>query len=145
MSLETGFYVIHNEGTVIGRRLGESFSSSPKAIIKHRKETLNRQGVWKVEKVGPDVYTLSTQGAYTSKIEGRVYAILLLEPPPEKWIIEPVPQHGNNKYIILSETRQKGWVAPYEDTEPVNVRSLVSTCSPPSFYTPDEVFEITPA
>ncbi|KAJ3812725.1 hypothetical protein F5876DRAFT_74602 [Lentinula aff. lateritia] len=80
------------------------------------------------------------------------------------WIVEPVPQHGENSYmyviamtlssplrdlltpLLLSITtpdRTSGWVAPTEIDEQIACRPLIVMPTFPPRYPPNEVFEIT--
>ncbi|KAF9523925.1 hypothetical protein CPB83DRAFT_774718 [Crepidotus variabilis] len=89
---------------------------------------------------------ISTGGAPTAVIDGKLFSILLEVPPGEKWTVEAVPQSGPNRYIVVTQDKSAGWVL--NDNEPetqITVRPLVIGPSDPPFYPDNQVWEIVPA
>ncbi|KAJ3826485.1 hypothetical protein F5880DRAFT_1610175 [Lentinula raphanica] len=111
MSLVSGRYIIHNGDNTVGRRSAEDLSFLPKQIVlTPRDQETNRV----FEKTGnqENEYTIKSFGSPTAHIDGLVVALLTDYVPATQWIVEQIPQHGDNAYIILTPERELGWVAP---------------------------------
>lgn len=73
-----------------------------------------QRAVWDIEALGDDKYILNTRNAPTAAIEGLIFAVLLDEPAPTKWLIRlNLNSRTSRSYNILdSEDSSKGWVFP---------------------------------
>ncbi|KAF9254240.1 hypothetical protein L218DRAFT_968323 [Marasmius fiardii PR-910] len=155
MPLTTGLYSVVTKHYPIGRSAHENTSMEPKLILKHPKDTpISDCGAWFVKQIEPgsDRYTLSNKDGYTCKIDDKVFAIMEDKDnntPPEEWIIMEVPQHGPNKYIIMANNKQTGWIAPEGapksgDVMPIDVIPIPCDDSNPPMYLPRATFIFTP-
>ncbi|KAJ4476139.1 hypothetical protein C8R41DRAFT_846549 [Lentinula lateritia] len=100
MSLSTGLYIIQNGDNIVGRQFAEDRSLLPKKIV------LSPNGsnsTWVFEKSGDGVneYIIKSNGSPTAHIENDVFAILMDVGGIMNWIVEPVPQHGENSYMYV--------------------------------------------
>ncbi|WP_448268506.1 I66 family serine proteinase inhibitor [Nostoc sp. DSM 114159] len=84
-------------------------------------------------------YILNTGGANTSAIESKVYAVLLEEPPVEKWLITSIPASGDDVVIIQTNDGSKAWAAPSQVEAQVTVEPLN-----PNSPAPNQLFRIVP-
>ncbi|KAF9524449.1 hypothetical protein CPB83DRAFT_838895 [Crepidotus variabilis] len=84
---------------------------------------------------------ISARGSFTAAIDNKLFAILENAPPAENWIINKVPQAGENKYIISKGDGSAGWVNGVSTQ--VSVTPLYVSPSFPPYYPPNEVWEIT--
>ncbi|KAK7047234.1 hypothetical protein VNI00_006900 [Paramarasmius palmivorus] len=140
MSLESGLYIIKNQGKYIGRNLAEDMSLLPKRIVTLPESVQAPR--WEVEKKDDNKYILKCQKDATVQFDNLVWAALLPEPLPEKWCIEHVPHHGQNAYVILRENREQGWVVTSEEAyQQIGSKPLIVGLSEPPFYPPNEHFE----
>ncbi|KAJ4473845.1 serine protease inhibitor [Lentinula aciculospora] len=138
MSLETGRYLIHHGDKVVSRRFAEDRSLRPKRI--DLLDPSDREITWIIEKSG-DEYILNNRGAPTAHIEDNVFALLIHQESATKWIIEAVPRHGKNAYIIKTSDG-KGWVAPDKVGEQIIYRPLIVGPSEPPTFPLNQVFQI---
>ncbi|KIK52268.1 hypothetical protein GYMLUDRAFT_251405 [Collybiopsis luxurians FD-317 M1] len=157
-------YLILNSSRPVGRPLAEDKSNHPKPIkllatSAHQDEirvshpspqyrclSLTVEVQWVLEG-NPHGYIAKIRGDPTApgpppKPNDKVFALLLEEEIPEEWILEPVPQHGVNHYIILTHDRQRGWVTPKEEDGQISCRPLIATMSIPPQYESGAVFEL---
>ncbi|KAJ3711040.1 serine protease inhibitor [Lentinula raphanica] len=141
MSLETGRYIIYNREYAVGRRLAEDLSLAPKEIVLTSQE---QQTTWIFEKTGnqENEYSITSNHSPTAHIEGYVFALLTEFFSATKWIVERVPQHGDNAYIILTPGRDQGWTAADDIYDRITVGPLITTNSYPPQYHPKSVFQI---
>ncbi|KAK7448420.1 hypothetical protein VKT23_013683 [Stygiomarasmius scandens] len=142
MSLPSGTYIIRNGDKNVGRRLAEDKSLLPKQVVLLPD---GQDSTWEIENIGNDGYLLKNRNSPTANINDQVAALLIDQESAEKWHLEAVPQHGENRYIITTQDQSKGWVAPEESNEQIKCQPLISTRSFPPLYLPTEVFEIVPA
>ncbi|KAK7448421.1 hypothetical protein VKT23_013684 [Stygiomarasmius scandens] len=142
MPLESGTYTIRSCEFNIGRPLAEDRSLLPKRIVVLPEE---QTSVWEIEKISTDTYFLKNQNSPTGNIDNKVAALLIMQEDAVKWRIEAIPQHGHNRYIIITEDRSKGWVASDEPFEQVKCQPLIVGPSVPPFYPQTEIFEIVRA
>ncbi|KAK7047233.1 hypothetical protein VNI00_006899 [Paramarasmius palmivorus] len=143
MSLESGLYIIRNIDKAVGRKQAEDRSLLPKRVVVLPPSVEDPK--WEIQKEDSNRYILKVQGAPTANIDRLVFALLQDEESAEKWRIEAVPQHGENRYIITTQDQNEGWVAPEETDDQVKCQPLVATKSLPPQYLPTEVFEIVRA
>ncbi|KIK55782.1 hypothetical protein GYMLUDRAFT_175073 [Collybiopsis luxurians FD-317 M1] len=131
-------WVILNNGRYVGRPLHEDKSLNPKPIM-----ILPRDA--KPEEIGGN-HIAKIRGAPTAPgfppVPGdMVFALLVDKDKAERWQFVSVPQHGENRFIIVGNDH-KGWIAPQEEYEPINYNHLLVIPTDPPRYTPNEVFEI---
>ncbi|KAJ3966001.1 hypothetical protein EV361DRAFT_605325 [Lentinula raphanica] len=101
MSLVSGRYIIHNGDNTVGRRSAEDLSFLPKQIVlTPRDQETNRV----FEKTGnqENEYTIKSFGSPTAHIDGLVVALLTDYVPATQWIVEQIPQHGDNAYMFAT-------------------------------------------
>lgn len=83
-------------------------------------------------------YILKAIGAPTAVLDGKVYAFLVEEQPPEKWVITPVPASNEGVVTIQTSDRSKAWTVPSDqEQEQITVEGLNSN-SP----APNQIFRI---
>ncbi|KAJ3836904.1 serine protease inhibitor [Lentinula raphanica] len=141
MSLETGRYFIFNRDYAVGRRRAEDLSLLPKHIVLTPRK---QETTWIFERTGDreNEYTITSNGSPIAHIDGLVVALLTKMFSATKWIVERVPQHGENAYIILNPEREQGWIAPEDFDDQVTVGPLIATRSYSPHYLSNSVFEI---
>ncbi|KAJ3745630.1 serine protease inhibitor [Lentinula detonsa] len=141
MSLETGRYIITSGDYAVGRRSSEDRSLLPKGIFLTSKDW---ESSWVFEKSGnqQDEYTIKSNGSPIAHIDGVVVAVLTDLFSATKWIVEAVPQHGDNAYIITTPEHDQGWVSSEEVGQQISVKPLIAAPSFPPHYLPNEVFQI---
>ncbi|KAJ3861654.1 serine protease inhibitor [Lentinula novae-zelandiae] len=100
MSLSTGLYIIQNGDNIIDRRFAEDRSLLPKTIVL---SPTGSNSTWVFEKSdnGSNEYIIKSYGSPTAHIENNVFAILMNVSGITNWIVEPVPQHGENSYMYV--------------------------------------------
>ncbi|KAF8826019.1 serine protease inhibitor [Lentinula edodes] len=141
MSLSAGLYIIRNGDNIVGRRFAEDRSLLPKKIVL---SPSGSNSTWVFEKCGngSNEYIIKSNGSPTAHIEDNVFAILMDVGEITNWIVEPVPQHSENSYIITTPDRTSGWVAPTEIDEQIACKPLIVMRTFPPRYPPNEVFQI---
>ncbi|THU82753.1 serine protease inhibitor [Dendrothele bispora CBS 962.96] len=142
MSLESGIYTIRNRDNNVGRSLTEDRSLGPKRILLLPQDVKPEEIKWEIEKLDHNSYTLKIRDAPTANIDNLVFALLINKGEAEKWRIEAVPQHGENRYIITTQDKKDGWVAPDAPDEQIICKPLTATKSQPPQYLPTEFYEI---
>ncbi|KAJ4473852.1 serine protease inhibitor [Lentinula aciculospora] len=143
MALETGLYTIKNGDKFVGRALAEDLSLRPKKVI-----VTDNDSKWAIEKLGNNLdtfYTLISNGSPTAHIEHNVFALVIDRELATKWIIQHVPQHGENAHSIFGSDFEGGWTAPEEIGEQIRYRPLIFQPSVPPHYSPNGVFHIVKA
>ncbi|KAL3425428.1 hypothetical protein PVAG01_02219 [Phlyctema vagabunda] len=146
MQLKSGLYIISSlaalrEGSrgLISRNLNEDRSLGPKPIALQPDGSPNRP--WEVREVDSGKFILSNAGAPTCVLDNKLFAVLLSQPPPEKWVITSRPQAGRDAYTIETESRGAGWVlSEMQPFTTVDVRPLIVGPSEPPFFPPFELF-----
>jgi hypothetical protein len=74
-------------------------------------------------------------------IDERLFALLSDHEQAERWVITPVPQHGENAVIIQTYDGIAGMLLPHQELRTqVAVRPLIAGLSYPPTYPPDEVW-----
>ncbi|KAJ3851788.1 serine protease inhibitor [Lentinula lateritia] len=142
MSLSTGLYTIQNGDNIVADR-----SLLPKKIV------LSPSGSNSTSLKNPAMAVTNISSRVTV-LQLRTLRTTILMDVGEitNWIVEPVPQHGENSYIdlltplllgITTPDRTSGWVAPTEIDEQIACRPLIVMPTFPPRYPPNEVFEIT--
>ncbi|KAJ3790415.1 serine protease inhibitor [Lentinula aff. detonsa] len=141
MSLETGRYIIISGDYAVGRHFPEDRSLLPKGIFLIPKDWETN---WVFEKSGnqQNEYTITSNGSPTAHIDGAVVALLTELFSVTKWIVEAVPQHGHNAYIITTPEHDQGWVSSEEVGQQILVKPLIATHSLPPQYLRNGVFQI---
>ncbi|KAJ3713035.1 serine protease inhibitor [Lentinula guzmanii] len=121
MSLETGRYIIISRDYAVGRHVPEDRSLLPKGIFLTPKDWESNQ--WVFEKAGnqPNEYTITSNSSPIAHIDGVVVAVLTDLFSATKWIVEAVPQHGDNAYIITTPEHDQGWFSPEEVGQQVSL------------------------
>ncbi|KDR72403.1 hypothetical protein GALMADRAFT_74101 [Galerina marginata CBS 339.88] len=123
MSLTSGNYTIttRRAGYPVGRNIdAEDSSLRPKKVV------ILGPGVdrpWAIEKLGGGIYTMKTRHGAAADIESKLFAVLIDEPEPTKWRIEPQFNLGKNLYIIGSANRSRiGWNLPVESEKEIGIQ-----------------------
>ncbi|ESK81379.1 serine protease inhibitor [Moniliophthora roreri MCA 2997] len=139
MPLENGSYFIQNREKYL--------AATDEEPLLPRRVIVLPDGVkppkWNVKKVGDDQYTITIDEARTRTIEDKVFAVTVEGPEPEVWYIVPDERGGKDSYVITTQERFKGWVAPDEPYEQIMCRPLIVGPSDPPFYPPNETFQFT--
>ncbi|KAJ4473842.1 serine protease inhibitor [Lentinula aciculospora] len=143
MSLTTGRYLIKNEDNVVGRALAEDLSLQPKRIILLPPD--DKTSTPASLNLHDNEYIIISNGSPTAHIENHIFALLIDRGAATKWLVQAVPQHGENAFIITTAARQYGWSAPGEANEQIGYSRLVVGRSLPPRYSPHQVFQITKA
>ena len=89
--------------------------------------------------------TLYAGQAPLGVVDDRLFAFLGEDERVERWVVTPVPQHGENAVIIETHDRSAGMLLPDErpGTQVAVTPMIVGTSEPPSFP-PNEVWIATP-
>ncbi|KDR67304.1 hypothetical protein GALMADRAFT_283623 [Galerina marginata CBS 339.88] len=146
MALQNGSYTITSKAGAfpVGRNKAEDRSLNPKKVV------LLPQGIespeWIVEALADGTYILKIGGRPTANIDELLFAVLLDEPEPTKWKVNPQFHQGENTYTITPVgSDNDGWQVP-ADAEvgtQIAIQPLKFGRSFPPTYTPEELFVIT--
>ncbi|KIP06697.1 hypothetical protein PHLGIDRAFT_448464 [Phlebiopsis gigantea 11061_1 CR5-6] len=151
--LPNGEYTIINKATelIVGRNVFEDKSGLPKGIFTLDPSVGTEDGRrWTIVNVEEGRSVLRAGGAPVGERERLLYAFInndIADAGIGEWIIEKVPQEGEDCYIIVNPTdRLIGWVAHSEEAKDkqIEVRELISTKSLPPRYPHHQVFVIRP-
>ncbi|ESK87051.1 serine protease inhibitor [Moniliophthora roreri MCA 2997] len=132
MPLETGYYLIQNQGKFLGASTEEPLVPRRIIVLPGGVEAPK----FFVEKFGENRYAITIDNARTRPIEDKVFAITVVGPPPELWHIKA--DGGEDSYIVETTERARGWISPNEPYGQIMCRELVVT---PSY----EAFQFIPA
>ncbi|KDR79612.1 hypothetical protein GALMADRAFT_63312 [Galerina marginata CBS 339.88] len=137
--MDSGLYIITSkmEEFPVGRNAAEDLSLNPKKVI------ILPKGIeaprWILQKVSDDTFIMKAGGNYTANIDDKLFAVLMDEPRPTLWKVDPQFHLGENTYTVISgENPRLGWVVL-----DIAVRPLIVQPSFPPRFPPQELFVIT--
>ncbi|KAJ3529322.1 hypothetical protein NM688_g7870 [Phlebia brevispora] len=152
-SLPEGYYTIVSQASdyVVGRKLAEEFSYTPKAIFTLGTAAEWKYGarsLWEFEHIQDGLYKLQVGSDPVGNRGGLLFASLTKQDDDivGEWRIEHVPQMG--KDAIQLHDRSVGWVASAENApqnKQIELKALIAYLMEPTRYLPTEVFIIKPA
>ncbi|ESK81380.1 hypothetical protein Moror_3720 [Moniliophthora roreri MCA 2997] len=137
MPLETGYYFIQNRKKYLGHSDEEPLLPQRVIVLPGGVEAPK----WFVEKVDDNLYIIKIDDHPTAKIDDKVFAITVDRGKFDKWHIIDDERGGKNSYVITTEERYNGWVAPEEPEDQILCRPLIVGPSFPPFYPPNETFQ----
>ncbi|KDR68311.1 hypothetical protein GALMADRAFT_78837 [Galerina marginata CBS 339.88] len=149
MDLQTGNYTIASKAgnLFVGRKANEDRSLRPKQVVLRPKDADRPEvSTWTIEALADGTYILTIGGGRTADINKLVNAVLLDQPPPTKWRINPQFHQGQDTYTIsLEKDTGEGWqaaVSPDVGQQITIKRYIVGRSFPPT-YRPQDLFVIT--
>ncbi|KAF9442996.1 hypothetical protein P691DRAFT_713846 [Macrolepiota fuliginosa MF-IS2] len=142
----TGYYYIKSVSAdlkPIGRRAAEDKSLLPKAIVLNPQPAVIEKILFFIRMDDNNEYHISCAGGGATGIDGKLFAVLMPEPPSGTWKLVPDERHKDHFVIIdAREGFMKGWKAPDTDEAQVDVGLVPVGRSFPPFYPPNAVWHL---
>ncbi|CCL99870.1 uncharacterized protein FIBRA_01895 [Fibroporia radiculosa] len=143
MSLPSGAYIINSLGSPGGSYLARESGDTllPKKVFVLPPGT--EAPTWVVTQLDNGRYKLETGDGSAGVIDGKVYAIGVLE-SREQWILTYQDLQG--AYTVERASQEEGWVAPdgIGPDAQLESRPLIVMPSEPPQYLPSELFIFSP-